>query len=177
MPNLHTSEIQISPDNLRLPTGTWPQEESQEEEARLFSLYYSWNKLRTVTYYDGKICNQSDQEEVIRYTIGHRERLEKWRADLPVYYIWQDNEQPSTDMVIARLRGAYYEALYRALLPGAGLVSQSEELTARVNDTTQEPVLQSACDCMTAATQYAAAFDRIDTKRLVVPNILGTLHS
>jgi hypothetical protein len=80
-------------------------------------------------------------------------------------------------MVIVRLRGAYYEALYRALLPCARLVDRSEKLTARVNGTTQEAVLQSACDCMTAATQYATAFDRIDAKRLVVPNILGTLHS
>jgi hypothetical protein len=91
-------------------------------------------------------------------------------------YEWQDNEQPSTDKTIARLRDAYYEALYRALLPCARLVIRSEELTARVNETTQEAALQSACDCMTAAMQYATAFDRIETKRLVVPNILGTLH-
>jgi hypothetical protein len=41
--------------------------------------------------------------------------LKQWRTTLPPHLAWSDNEPPSTDINVARLRAKYYGGLYMVL--------------------------------------------------------------
>jgi hypothetical protein len=59
----------------------------------------------------------SNIKEVTEHASSHIDLLESWRRVLPPQLAWKDEDPPSTDLNIARVRAKYYGALYMMLRP------------------------------------------------------------
>jgi hypothetical protein len=128
--------------------------------------------------------------------------LEEWRKLLSPELAWSDDEYPSTDLNIARVRAKYYGGLYMVLRPYLKLVSHALEFPPQPLGSTgdsqvvelsedQQNIIKHACQCIDSAIRSTIAFDRVGEepgrnyqyftptrkKRLVVTNIFGTLHA
>jgi hypothetical protein len=64
-----------------------------------------------------KSFDQSNAKAVADHANSHIQLLQSWRHMLPDYQAWNDNEIPSTDLNIARMRAKYYGGLYMMLRP------------------------------------------------------------
>lgn len=99
--------------------------------------------------------------------------LDDWKQNLPETMQWQENDEPSDDINIARLRAKYYGAryiVYRPILENA-LHSKSLHYDELDDET------RSACEeCIMAAIQSTKAFHNIGGQ-LIVTNIFGTGHA
>lgn len=118
----------------------------------------------------------------------HGDVLETWRNTLPTHLAWQDEDPPSTDLNVARLRAKFYGGYYMILRPF--LYIAIHDLKVEWKDPTQN-IQNSIKNCIEAAIQSTIAFDNvgakdasayrryidISKKRLLVTNIFGTLHA
>jgi hypothetical protein len=66
-------------------------------------------------------------KEVAHHALTHKEILEGWRKLLTPELAWSDDEYPSTDLNIARVRAKYYGGLYMMLRPYLKLASHTLE--------------------------------------------------
>ncbi|OAK94754.1 hypothetical protein IQ06DRAFT_81458 [Phaeosphaeriaceae sp. SRC1lsM3a] len=73
-----------------------------------------------------KSFDRADPKAVADNANGHLGLLNSWRGMLPAYLAWDDEEPPSTDLNVARLRAKYYGALYMMLRPCLQLASKGE---------------------------------------------------
>jgi hypothetical protein len=183
---LPPSEMQVHSETIQ-PVGIY-----SKDSVRQTYLYDAHRTLFEIFRHDGKLYNRSDETEVIKYTQSHLANLKHWRSALMNEFSWEDKDPPSTNMDVARIRGAYYDTKYRALLPCAMLtMDEFRQSTVRREDAIQATISRHALDCIEAAIQYLVSFDRVgaapessykrgDTnnlKRPVVPNLLSTLHA
>lgn len=125
--------------------------------------------------------------------------LDMWRGNLPEMMKWKDNDPPSSDINVARMRAKYYGAryiIYRPLLHHAlHLPSQRQGQSNGNGPTPKKPLiahgtiwpgptwpdlpakLRRACTvCISSAIASTTAFDGI-RGRPVVTNIFGTAHA
>lgn len=140
-------------------------------------------------------------KEVAHHALTHKEILEGWRKLLTPELAWSDDDYPSTDLNIARVRAKYYGGLYMMLRPYLKLASHTLEFPHPPPGTTgatdyilsedQQNIIKIACQCINAAIRSTIAFDRVGEepgstyhyfqptrkKRLIVTNIFGTLHA
>jgi hypothetical protein len=156
----------------------------------------------------------------------HADILLAWRQLLPPQLAWKDEDPPSTNINIARLRAKFYGGYYMILRPFLFIALHRIQLPPRpatsgrashtnspaaLSDTTvtspnsdaqrseqimelneeQRGVLLVALKCIDSAIQSTIAFDRvgenpnsyyrefidIPKERIIVTNILGTLHA
>ncbi|RYN56243.1 hypothetical protein AA0117_g13261, partial [Alternaria alternata] len=115
--------------------------------------------------------------------------LEGWRKLLTPELAWSDDEYPSTDLNIARVRAKYYGGLYMMLRPYLKLASHTLEFPPPPPGTTgatqnnspspygnaasnrnvqmvdlsedQHKIIKIACQCINAAIRSTIAFDRV----------------
>ena len=131
--------------------------------------------------------------------------LDQWRSSLPQEMRWSDNDPPSPDINVARMRAKYFSArciihlplLYHALYycgPNMGrpsvdsLARYGEAVSSQVSPslthgqyapgmTRMPQKLRRACEeCLHSAVRSTVAFDAIKG-RPVVANIFGTAHA
>ncbi|KAF2687795.1 hypothetical protein K458DRAFT_170339 [Lentithecium fluviatile CBS 122367] len=125
------------------------------------------------------------------------EILKIWRRGLPANLSWSDDDPPSTDINIARLRAKYYGGLYMVLRPVLRIAVKNLEPDPHRKEVPQDPVAENARymrlihECIESAIQSTIAFDRIGADpasgyfgftskrrgRLILTNIVGTLHA
>jgi hypothetical protein len=125
---------------------------------------------------------------------------------LPSSLAWEDDDPPSTDLNVARLRAKYYGALYMILRPYLRIANHLIDLSPTADSLLtpgnqgvqlmelsnyQRSIIPYAAQCINGAIQSTIAFDRVGaapdspyeefrstrTQRLVVTNIFGTLHA
>ncbi|KAI4640122.1 hypothetical protein J4E93_008922 [Alternaria ventricosa] len=128
-------------------------------------------------------------KEVAHHALTHKEILEGWRKLLTPELAWSDDELPSTDLNIARVRAKYYGGLYMMLRPYLKLASHTLEFPPPPPGTTgaaqhnspspypsaatnrnvqmvdlsedQHKIIKIACQCIDAAIRSTIAFDRV----------------
>jgi hypothetical protein len=128
-------------------------------------------------------------KEVAHHALTHKEILEGWRKLLTPELAWSDDEYPSTDLNIARVRAKYYGGLYMMLRPYLKLASHTLEFPPPPPGTTgatqhnppspfgnaasnrnvqmvdlsedQHKIIKIACQCINAAIRSTIAFDRV----------------
>ena len=128
------------------------------------------------------------------------ETLRGWRKALPAELVWEDSEEPSSDINAARLRGKYYGAAYIIHRPFLRYAlehdlfadmdppntasqphSRKNGIMAPPNTSAQvqrDEILSSCKACIEAARRSTTAFDGvINRRRLIVTNIFGTAHA
>lgn len=135
---------------------------------------------------------------------SHADLLATWRRLLPSELAWKDNDPPSTDINMARMRAKYYGGHYVVLRPllfkaihhmklPPPFLSGNKSTSNSIMDITHEDekALRLVQDCVMSAIQSTIAFDRVGAdehepyecyisqrkSRLIVPNIFGTLHA
>jgi len=64
-----------------------------------------------------KSFDSTNVREVASHATSYLRILKQWREVLPAELAWTDDEPPSTDLNVARLRAKYYGALYITLRP------------------------------------------------------------
>jgi hypothetical protein len=116
--------------------------------------------------------------------------LKRWRMTLPENLAWDDEESPSTNINIARLRAKYYGGLYMVLRTSLRFAFDSlgpEHSDRKLDRNT----LSLAHECVESAIRSTIAFDRVGAPehsrytnyesqrqgRLILTNIFGTLHA
>jgi hypothetical protein len=128
-------------------------------------------------------------KEVAHHVLTHKEILEGWRKLLTPELAWSDDEYPSTDVNIARVRAKYYGGLYMMLRPYLKLASHTLEFPPPPPGTTgatqhnssspygnavsnrnvqmidlsedQHKIIKICCQCINAAIRSTIAFDRV----------------
>jgi hypothetical protein len=127
-------------------------------------------------------------KEVAYHALTHVEILENWRGMLSPELAWSDNDHPSTDLNIARVRAKYYGGLYMMLRPYLKLASHvlefppltgtsgaSQQNSPSVYGTSasnryvamveltddQKKIIEVACKCINSAIRSTIAFDRV----------------
>jgi hypothetical protein len=131
-------------------------------------------------------------KDVAYHALTHAKILENWRGTLSSELAWLDDDHPSTDLNIARVRAKYYGGLYMMLRPYLKLASHELEFPSMVELTDdQKKIIEVVCKCINSAIRSTIAFDRVGAKpdsayedftptrkeRLIVTNIFGTLHA
>ncbi|KNG46756.1 c6 zinc finger domain-containing protein [Stemphylium lycopersici] len=125
---------------------------------------------------------------VVHHALTHVGVLEKWR-EVSLELAWKDDEYPSTDLNIARVRAKYYGGLYMILRPCLKLASHVLEFPPPTPSSTgasqhnspspygnalknrkvqtvklseeQKKIIKIACQCINSAVQSTIAFDRV----------------
>ena len=69
----------------------------------------------------------SNVKEVADHASTHIDILQSWRRVLPPALAWKDEDPPSTDLNIARVRAKYYGGLYMMLRPYLRIASHTIE--------------------------------------------------
>jgi hypothetical protein len=107
-------------------------ERSGEESGIMMQLYSTqiWfrivlNEAHNALYQSNGTASfdTTNVKEVIAHARVHAQILENWRAMLIPELAWKDEELPSTDLNIARVRAKYYGGLYMMLRPYLRLAS------------------------------------------------------
>lgn len=135
-------------------------------------------------------------------TLEHNDsELLGWRRVSSQVHKWNDDEPPSEDILIARMRAKYYGARYISTRPYLDYVlhiKQRAEGGASLEEVTRdargdprpnelalframwmmdpEVVVARAKTCVRSAISSTTSLDNI-TERLVVTNIMGTAHA
>ena len=128
-------------------------------------------------------------KEVAYHALTHVEILENWRGMLSPELAWSDEDYPSTDLNIARVRAKYYGGLYMMLRPYLKLASHVLEFPPPPPGTTgasqqnspsaygpsasnryvamveltddQHKIIGVASKCINSAIRSTIAFDRV----------------
>lgn len=135
---------------------------------------------------------------------SHADLLVHWRRLLPAQLAWDDNDPPSTDINMARMRAKYYgghyvvlrpllfKAIHHMKMPPAFLSDSNSASSSLVELSVEDrKALTIVESCIKSAIQSTIAFDRVGASehepynryisqrktRLIVPNIFGTLHA
>jgi hypothetical protein len=120
---------------------------------------------------------QGDPKPAIPLRNACMEILHNWHLLLLPQLRWKDDDPPSSDINVARLRAKYYGAVYiihrpilfKALLEG-GITATSEN--------ERNEIISSLHRCVWAAKKSTVAFDGVwPASRLIVTNIFGTAHA
>ncbi|KXT04056.1 hypothetical protein AC578_4909 [Pseudocercospora eumusae] len=139
----------------------------------------------------------------VQYMLNdHEHVLHAWRRGLPAFLAWDDDDEPPSDILSARLRAKYWGARYvinRPFLDYALHImphvrdGQTVESVARdgygnprdkadihlfkaIEQLGEREVWQAAKRCIDAAMHSTVAFDNVPD-RLIVTNIHGTAHA
>jgi hypothetical protein len=67
----------------------------------------------------------SNLKDVVKHARSHLNVLESWRRVLPSSLAWKDDDLPSTNLNVARLRAKYYGGLYMILRPYLRIANHS----------------------------------------------------
>ncbi|OWY50690.1 c6 zinc finger-like protein [Alternaria alternata] len=171
---------------------------ASSREGLIMKLYYSQSFLRVVLnaahdalYSPGRRIDfgPTSFNEIANHARTHMETLESWRKLLTPELVWSDDEYPSTDLNIARVRAKYYGGLYMMLRPYLRIASHTLSFSPPPSSTTgvaqhslpspygsaapnrnvqmvdpnegQRKIIIIACRCINAAIQSTIAFDRV----------------
>jgi hypothetical protein len=154
-----------------------------------------YNRKRKKDFQNQRESEVADLAKVAKAAGTHRDMLKSWRMILLEELRWNDDDPPSTDLNIARLRAKFYGGQYMILRPFLFMAIHSEpkfhpEHPNRLIDD-HEGLLAVTAECIDSAIQSTIAFDRvgcdpdssykkyedIPEDRLIVTNIFGTLHA
>lgn len=150
----------------------------------------------------GPECLDQPLTEVQALIKGHESILDGWRALLPEVLNWEDNEDPPSGILSARLRAKYWGARYVINRPfldyalhimphvkeGSSMEDAAIDAHRNPRDKAEihlfkaiqlmgEGEIWSACKrCIEAAMQSTVALDGVPD-RLIVTNIHGTAHA
>lgn len=140
MSSLPASEISKYQDEVAYPSGVYERvtldsnsayNESSDSDIFMF-IYSSQIHLRVIlnqahnNLYSNKTGAKHqktngptghDLKDIASTATLHADILTTWRNLLPPALIWDDNEPPSTDLNVARLRAKYYGGMYMILRP------------------------------------------------------------
>ncbi|KAK8183402.1 uncharacterized protein BKA78DRAFT_356618 [Phyllosticta capitalensis] len=209
MSHLRPSGISKDEGRIGLPSGTWSTTPLDPPETMVWLFYFTQVQLR-------KILNRT---HLALYSKGGRkknfwaairddlleEQLQSWRDTVPAWMVWDDADEPSSDINHARMRAKYYGARYiisRPILHFAihcnpaphflmkkygyteSADSDEPESTEPLisDDTTKVSwykVVRACKRCVDSAVASTIAFDNIQNEntRLIVTNIFGTAHA
>ncbi|KAJ4375239.1 hypothetical protein N0V83_002325 [Neocucurbitaria cava] len=133
----------------------------------------------------------SNVKEVADHASTHIDILQSWRRVLPPALAWKDEDPPSTDLNIARVRAKYYGGLYMMLRPYLRIASHTIEFPPPAASAAhlsqhnspaygdyaststnrnvqmvelsedQRKIIKVACQCIDSAIQSTIAFDRV----------------
>jgi hypothetical protein len=132
----------------------------------------------------------SNEQDVGAQAQSIADILKRWRTTLPDNLAWDDEEPPSTNINIARLRAKYYGGLYMVLR--TSLRFAFDNLLPEYSDRKMDRnTLSLAHECIESAIRSTIAFDRVGAPerseytdfqsqrqgRLILTNIFGTLHA
>jgi hypothetical protein len=135
-----------------------------------------------------------DEQQLMRIANAariHAQILLAWRQLLPKHLAWKDEDPPSPDLNVARLRAKFYGGYYMILRPFLYIALHNIPYRVDHADHERPDVLSVAQECVGAAIQSTIAFDNVGAadpqayrryidipkKRLLVTNIFGTLHA
>lgn len=175
--------------------------EQQRPEKNLSMLIYSsqiWlrvilNEAHNALYgANGRTSfDTSNVKEVAHHANTHIGILDSWRRVLPAELAWEDDDPPSTDLNIARVRAKYYGGLYMMLRPYLRIASHTIEFPPNAASAAQSSqhnspapgdyvstptnrsiqmvelsegqrrVIGVACQCIESAIRSTIAFDRV----------------
>ncbi|KAI5364420.1 hypothetical protein J4E82_011467, partial [Alternaria postmessia] len=167
-------------------------------EGLIMKLYSSQSFLRVVLnaahdalYSPGRCIDfgPTSFNEVANHARTHMETLEGWRKLLTPELVWSDDDYPSTDLNIARVRAKYYGGLYMMLRPYLRIAIHTLNFSPPPSSTTgvtqhslpsrygsaapnrnvqmvdlnedQRKVIGIVCRCIDAAIRSTIAFDRV----------------
>ncbi|KAF2858849.1 hypothetical protein K470DRAFT_220355 [Piedraia hortae CBS 480.64] len=216
---LPSSDIPKMEGILLVPKGIRLDEASSDEESEKVPPPINPEDEQTLIYYNAQLflrrrlnvvhrdlyghdCLDHTVEQVCAILKGHGEILNAWRAGLPPELSWNDDDEPPSNILDARLRGKYYGARFIVnrpfldyalhIMPRLGKGESIKEIAkdgrgrpraaADVHlfeaiSTMEERNIWQACErCIAAAVKSTLAFDGIPG-RLVVTNIHGTAHA
>ncbi|EOA85329.1 uncharacterized protein SETTUDRAFT_137903 [Exserohilum turcica Et28A] len=211
MSTLPPSGISAHQSDIMYPEGvneTWLQEDSssaQQEDVTagprndlMMKLYSTQTFLRVILNVahnalygpSGRMSfDPTSVKEVAYHALTHVGVLENWRKLLSPELAWSDDEYPSTDLNIARVRAKYYGGLYMMLRPylklashvlefpppppgstgasqhnssspyGQPLTNRNVQMVELSED--QQKIIKVACQCINSAIHSTIAFDRV----------------
>ncbi|KNG44379.1 c6 zinc finger domain-containing protein [Stemphylium lycopersici] len=211
MSTLPPSGISAHQSDIMYPEGvneTWLQEDSsaaQPEDVTagprndlMMKLYSTQTFLRVILNVahnalygpSGRMSfDPTSVKEVAYHALTHVGVLENWRKLLSPELAWRDDEFPSTDLNIARVRAKYYGGLYMMLRPylklashvlefpppppgstgasqhnspspyGHALTNRNVQMVELSED--QQKIIKVACQCIDSAIHSTIAFDRV----------------
>jgi hypothetical protein len=164
--------------------------ETSEHENNLY-LYSSQIHLRVILndahnslYGKRPSFDSNNMEEIGNMARSHAEVLAAWRQLLPPVLAWNDDDPPSTDINIARMRAKYYGGHYVVLRPLLFKAIHHMKLPPTVSSTSSPPMLDASFqsnsrrdivdlstedlkaltivqNCIESAIKSTIAFDRI----------------
>ncbi|KAJ4303234.1 hypothetical protein N0V90_002127 [Kalmusia sp. IMI 367209] len=204
MSELQPSKISELQDKIMYPSGVWDsfndalmEEDNSDENShhnKIMWIYSSQIHLRVMlngahnTLYGDRLgFDSSNMDEIAKTARSHAGILASWRRLLPPALSWEDDEPPSTDINIARMRAKYYGAHYVILrpflynvihnmnlpptiFPHSTSPAQVAESSGTPTDTHRDLMdlsfesqqyLRIALSCIESAIQSTIAFDRI----------------
>ncbi|KAF1979810.1 hypothetical protein BU23DRAFT_106344 [Bimuria novae-zelandiae CBS 107.79] len=163
------------------------------------------NDAHNTLYSDRYGFDCTNIDEIADMARSHAELLVAWRKLLPPQLAWNDDDPPSHDINVARMRAKYYggyyvvlrpllsKAIHHMKLPPSFSNSMTNDFNRDIVELSNEDqkALQTVEQCVKSAIQSTIAFDRIGARpnepyvdyqsqrrtRLIVPNIFGTLHA
>lgn len=210
MSNLPPSGISAYQSDIMYPegvNGTWTQETSNSAQPEtmtssprndlVMKLYYTQIYLRVILNeahdalygLSGRMSlDPTNIKDVGDHVLTHVDGLENWRKLLPSELAWSDDEYPSTNLHIARVRAKYYGGLYMMLRPCLKLASHVLKLPPPPGSTSasqhsspspygqpltnrnvqmvelnedQQKIIKVAYQCINSAIHSTIAFDRV----------------
>lgn len=226
MSHLRPSGISKDEGRIGLPSGTWSTTPLDPPETMVWLFYFTQVQLRKILnrthlalYSKGwSSLLQTLDPQRSRWAGGRKknfwaairddlleEQLQSWRDTVPAWMVWDDADEPSSDINHARMRAKYYGARYiisRPILHFAihcnpaphflmkkygyteSADSDEPESTEPLisDDTTKVSwykVVRACKRCVDSAVASTIAFDNIQNEntRLIVTNIFGTAHA
>jgi hypothetical protein len=129
-----------------------------------------------------------DTKALVAMTEHYVERLQEWRNMLHPHLAWDDDDFPSTNLNIARMRAKYYECLCIVHRPYLRFITSFD---SSIKLHISPGHIRFTSNCIHATIQSTNAFDRIGApddspyvkyqstrkRSLVLSNIFATLHA